>query len=129
MDKKWTILYCDASIRFCPIGKLLDSLMPAEQTKVLRKIELLENMGPNMPRPHADLLQDGIHELRIKLSGDQIRLLYFFCHEIYIVFYHAFFKTTSRVPGEFITKTMEYRERFLMNYSKEDLKTRACGFI
>jgi hypothetical protein len=48
MGKKWTILYCDAAIRFCPIGKLLDSLLPAEQTKVLRKIEMLENMGPNM---------------------------------------------------------------------------------
>jgi hypothetical protein len=36
-------------------------------------------MGPTLPRPYADLLKDGIHELRIRLSGDHIRMLYFFC--------------------------------------------------
>ncbi len=34
--------------------------------------QLLEEKGPPLPRPYADLLTDGIHELRVKLSGIMI---------------------------------------------------------
>jgi hypothetical protein len=97
----------------CPISEFLDSCRPEHQVKVLHFLELLEEMGPTLPRPYADLLEDGIHELRIKLSGDQMRLLYFFCFETYIIVYRALKKNTSKLPGEYIRETVQYRELFL----------------
>jgi len=49
--------------------------------KIFSVFYYLEKQGPNLPRPYTDLLEDGIHELRIKLSGEQIRILYFFVME------------------------------------------------
>lgn len=69
-----------------------------DQAKILAWIGQLEQRGPQLPRPYADLLEDGIHELRVTASGDQIRVLYFFCYREFIVLTHAFLKRTGEVP-------------------------------
>ena len=69
----------------CPIKDFIDSRNLNNRVKVLSLFEILEEKGPNLPRPYADLLKDGIHELRIKLSGDQIKVLYFFAIKILMV--------------------------------------------
>ena len=97
----------------CPVSEFIDRCRPAHQIKILRFLSLLEEKGPTLPRPYADLLVDGIHELRIKLSGDQIRMLYFFCYRKFIVLYYAFAKTTDRVPEKFIRKVAAYRDEFM----------------
>jgi hypothetical protein len=66
--------------------------------------------------------KDGIHELWIRLSGDQIRMLYFFCYQKYIVLYYAFVKNTDRVPEEFIRKVAVYRDNFLRRYDPQALE-------
>ena len=113
MNKKWSLLFCDPFMKPCPVSEFLDSCRPEHQVKVMHFLELLEEMGQTLPRPYADLLEDGIHELRIKLSGDQMRLLYFFCFETCIIVYRALKKNTSRLPDEYIRETMQYRELFL----------------
>ena len=123
--KKWTILYCDAQLKICPISDFIDTLPAKHQIKILRFLELLEEMGPTLPRPYTDILQDGIHELRITLSGDPVRFLYFFCFKDYIVFYHAFWKNTDRVPSKYISKTIRYREELLARTDKNQLKVMA----
>jgi hypothetical protein len=121
-DSKWYLLYCDRAIHHCPVTDFIDSSPPNHQVKILRFLGLLEEMGPTLPRPYADLLQDGIHELRIRLSGDQIRMLYFFCYQKYIVLYFAFVKNTDRVPEEFIRKVALYRNDFLRRYGPQALE-------
>jgi hypothetical protein len=121
-DLKWCVLYCDRDIPHCPVTDFIDSSPPNHQVKILRFLGLLEEMGPTLPRPYADLLQDGIHELRIRLSGDQVRMLYFFCYHKYIVLYYAFVKNTDRVPPEFIRKVSLYRNSFLRRYGPEELE-------
>ena len=113
MNKKWSLLFCVPFMKPCPVSEFLDSCRPEHQVKVMHFLELLEEMGPTLPRPYADLLEDGIHELRIKLSGDQMRLLYFFCFETYIIVYRALRKNTSRLPDEYIRETVQYRALFL----------------
>jgi hypothetical protein len=113
MNKKWSLLFCDPFMKPCPVSEFLDSCRPEHQVKVLHFLELLEEMGPTLPRPYADLLEDGIHELRIKLSGDQMRLLYFFCFETCIIVYRALKKNTGKLPGEYIRETVQYRALFL----------------
>ena len=112
-NKNWHILFCDEQVQGCPISEFIDNCQPKHQVKILRFLSLLEEQGPTLPRPYADLLIDGIHELRITLSGDQVRLLYFFCYRKFIILYYAFTKTTRRVPEKFIRKVADYRHRFL----------------
>ncbi len=59
---------------------------------------MLKEHGINLHRPFADILEGGIHELRMKLSGDQTRILYFFCYRDYIILTHDFVKTSDKVP-------------------------------
>lgn len=125
--KKWQVLYCDASMRMCPITDFIESCPEKHQVKIVRFLALLEEMGPTLPRPYADLLRDKIHELRIKLSGNQARILYFFCFQQYIVLYQAFWKHTDRVPEKIISQTIRYRERLLANITQNQLSALSNG--
>lgn len=119
---QWKIVYCDEQMNPCPVTEFIDGCNPKHQVKILRFLSLLEQMGPTLPRPYADLLKDGIHELRLKLSGDQIRMLYFFCFQKYIVFYVAFVKNTRQVPQKLIDRVKRYRESFLYRVTPEKLE-------
>ena len=76
--RKWTAIYYEDEKGYCQISEFLDSLPSSARAKVLAWISALEEQGSRLPRPYADLLEDGIHELRIKVKGDQERILYFF---------------------------------------------------
>ena len=128
-QKKWHILYCDVSMRMCPITDFIESCPEKHQVKIIRFLDLLEEMGPTLPRPYADLLHDSIHELRIKLSGNNARILYFFCFEYYIILYQAFWKHTDRVPEKIISQTIRYRERLLANITQNQLSVLADGTL
>lgn len=122
MNRKWHLLYCDEHLQGCPVTDFIDACRPRHQVKVLRFLTLLEEMGPTLPRPYADLLRDGVHELRIKLAGEQVRLLYFFCYRNYIILYHAFIKSTDRVPEKFIRRVIDYRASFLNRTNQQQLE-------
>lgn len=120
MEKQWKILFCDAEVKQCPVSDFVKSCRTEHQIKLLHFFELLEELGPNLPRPYADTLRNGIHELRIKLSGEQYRLLYFFCYEKYIIFFDAFPKYTYRVSDKYIRNTINYRNFLLEKMDKEN---------
>ena len=123
MNRQWHILYCDEMARVCPVTEFINDCAPKHQVKILRFLTLLEEMGPTLPRPYSDILHDGIHELRVKLSGDQIRLLYFFCYQKFIILYDAFVKTVDRVPERLIRKVVEYRGDLLERIGPEQLES------
>ncbi len=122
MNQTWHILYCDETEQPCPVTEFIEACPPKHQVKILHFLSLLEEMGPTLPRPYADILHDGIHELRVKLSGDQIRMLYFFCFRKFIILYHAFVKTSDRVPERFVRKVIDYRESLLERTSPNVLE-------
>jgi len=122
LTKKWHILYCDEKLRTCPVTEFISGCSPKKKVKILRFLSLLEEYGPILPRPYADMLYDGVHELRIPLSGDHIRILYFFCYEKFIILYYGFVKNTDRVPDKFIRKVISYRDDFLYAVSREQLE-------
>ena len=129
MNKKWHIVFCDEQVSACPVAEFIDECPPKHQVKIMRFLSLLEEMGPTLPRPYADLLKDGIHELRLTLSGDHIRLLYFFCFEKFIVLYHAFAKNTQRVPEKFIRTVADYRQDFLARIHSGDLEELVDAYV
>jgi hypothetical protein len=122
MKAKWQVLYYETADGERPVERFIESRKDRDQAKILSWISLLEVQGPSLPRPYADLLTDGIHELRVKLSGDQVRMLYFFCYKDYIILTHAFRKQTSGVPQAEIKKAQTYRADFLSRFSEKKIK-------
>jgi hypothetical protein len=122
MGKQWHVLYYETINRNCPIQEFIDNQNKRNQAKILSFFSLLEERGPTLPRPYADLLQEGIHELRIKLQGKQTRVLYFFSFKSFIILTHAFVKPTGKVPKGEIKKAIKYRDDFLNRADEKQLK-------
>jgi len=59
-----------------------ESLSEDEQVEISAKVELLEEHGPTLPRPHADVVTTSRHpnmkELRAKAHERYLRVLYAF---------------------------------------------------
>jgi phage-related protein len=122
MTNEWRVYYYDKTDKTSPVKDYINALPLKERAKTLAFIGLLETNGPNLPRPYADLLKDGIHELRIKLTGTQTRILYFFCYQNTIVLTNVFEKHTAKVPESEITLAKTYRADFLSRYSEQDIR-------
>jgi hypothetical protein len=118
----WHVLYYETVDGNCPAKEFIDSRAERNQAKILAAIAALEERGPNLPRPYADLLEDGIHELRVRLSGDHVRVLYFFCYKDFIVLTNAIIKHTSRVPPAAIREAKRCRSDFLARISERELQ-------
>ncbi|AOP36394.1 hypothetical protein A0128_20480 [Leptospira tipperaryensis] len=122
MARKWKVYYySESEDEESEIEIFINSKDDRNQAKILAWIEKLEELGPNLPRPYADILKDGIHELRIKLSGDQVRILYFFCYKDYVILTNQFIKRSDKVPKSEIDKAVKRREKFLKKYPEKEI--------
>ena len=124
MSKKWDIIYYETADGQCLIEEFINTRSINNRAKIFNWLAQLETHGPNLPRPYADLLADGIHELRIKLSGDQIRVIYFFCYRDFIILTHAFRKSTDKVPESEIRKASQCRADFMKRYNEKALRSK-----
>ena len=124
MKSKWNVVYYETVKKECPVEDFINSRSIKNRAKILNWLEQLEAQGPNLPRPYADLLEDGIHELRIKLSGEQIRIIYFFCYGEFIILTHAFRKNTYKVPKTEIEKAKKYRDDFIARFNENELRSK-----
>jgi len=72
----WEVEYTDE------FGSWWDSLDEDEQESIAASIELLRQLGPHLPRPHADTLTGSRHtnmkELRTQHRGRQLRTFFAF---------------------------------------------------
>jgi len=78
------------------------------------RLERLRELGHELRRPEADLLRDGIHELRVSHQGVHYRILYFFHGAIATVVAHGLVKERS-VPSTEIERAIERKKRFVAN--------------
>lgn len=69
----WKAIYYETENGDSEVYDFINHQKMTDKSKILAWISTLEEQGPNLPRPYADLLRNGIHELRIKLSGKQTR--------------------------------------------------------
>ncbi len=83
-----------------PIVDWLDGLPDKARVKCLARLARLEELGHEIRRPEADLLRDGIYELRIGLQGINYRILYFFHDAEAAVVSHGLTKERRVPPGE-----------------------------
>jgi hypothetical protein len=72
----WEVEYTDE------FGTWWDQLDASEQESIAASVELLRQLGPNLPRPHADTLKGSRHsnmkELRTQCEGRPLRALFAF---------------------------------------------------
>src|SRR6476661_8105763 len=97
-----------------PILEWLDSLQPKALDKCVVKIERLEELGHELRRPEADLLRDGIYELRVGWQHVNYRMLYFFHGRTAAVVSHGLVKEAA-VPAKEIQRAIERKQKFEKN--------------
>jgi phage-related protein len=98
-----------------PVLEWLEGLDNAKAiAKCRAKLERLAALGHELRRPEADLLRDGIYELRIGLSHINYRLLYFFSGKGAVIVSHGFTKE-AKVPAKEIALAVARKDRFRRN--------------
>ncbi len=110
-DNQYKILFYVKANGECLVEQFLGSQPVKAAAKIFKWFQLLEEQGPNLPRPYADRLRNKIYELRVVFGGDQYRILYFFCGKT-IVLTHGFIKKTQRVPEEEIELAIRIMKDF-----------------
>ena len=68
--------------------------------KCVARVRRLATLGHELRRPEADLLREGIYELRAKKGRVQYRLLYFFHGPNVAVLAHALTKEDTVPPAD-----------------------------
>ena len=94
-----------------PVLEWLDTLPAKIQDKCVVKIERLRELGHELRRPEADLLRNGIYELRIGREGMNYRILYFFHGRMAAVLAHGIVKERE-VPAKDIQWALERKRLF-----------------
>lgn len=93
-----------------PLLAWMDQLQAKARDKCLVRIERLAELGHELRRPEADLLRDGIHELRVRHGNMHHRILYFF-HGQRAVLSHGCTKEDVVPPVE-IDRAITNKQRF-----------------
>jgi putative component of toxin-antitoxin plasmid stabilization module len=98
----------------CPVWDWLKALRtknPRAYAKCVVRIRRLAEMGYELRRPEADLLRDGIYELRARLGTVNYRILYFFHGRNIAVLANAITKEDD-VPAVEINRAIERKRQF-----------------
>jgi phage-related protein len=101
----------------CPFLTWFGGLPAKVQDKCFLRLERLREVGHELRRPEADLLGDGIYELRVSLQGVHHRILYFFHGTVAAVVSHGLIKERV-VPPKEIDRAVERKKRFEVNPRK-----------
>lgn len=101
----------------CPFLEWLDDQSVKAQAKCLLRVERLRELGHELRRPEADLLRDGIYELRASVQGIHYRILYFFHGAVAAIVSHGIVKEDAVSPKE-IEHAIQRKKRFEANPAK-----------
>lgn len=116
---KWTCIYYQSDSGKVPVKKFIDSLAPRTQQKFFAVVGMLENLGKQLPEPHAKPLGKGIYELRFTGQEGHIRILHFFYEQKNIIFTNGFIKKSNKTPKNEIDLAEKRRETYIENKKYE----------
>jgi len=108
---KTTVVFYQEDPKTVPVLDWLDSLPEKALDKCLVRIERLRALGHELRRPEADLLRDGIYELRVRLGTVNYRMLYFFHGRIAAVLAHGLIKE-KEVPQRDLQLAVRRKRNF-----------------
>jgi phage-related protein len=117
------VFYQDADGK-SPVVEWLNELGTTDEKtfdKCRAALARLAILGHELRRPEADLLRDGIHELRIRRRSVNYRLLYFFYGRTVSVVAHGLTKEAT-VPIADINRAIARRDAFNSNPGSHTFK-------
>ncbi|SRR5260221_14410508 len=97
-----------------PMLEWLDTLSNKALAKCRVKIERLAELGYELRRPEAGFLRDGIYELRVRLHGQNYRIIYFYHGRAAAVISHGLVKERI-VPPKDIDRAIDRKKKFDRN--------------
>ena len=102
-----------------PVEEFLDSLTGKQAQKVLRVLQLIEELDL-IPRQYFKKLIDseGIWEVRIQFGNDIFRLLGFFDGGTLLILTNGFAKKTQKTPPQEIALAFRRKEEYLARRKK-----------
>lgn len=111
---KTTVVFYQEQDGSVPVLEWLDGLSAKAQDKCRVRIERLRDLGHELRRPEADLLRNGIRELRVGLQGMNYRILYFFHGNRAAVLAHGLVKEQAVSPSD-IERAIVRKKKFEAN--------------
>jgi len=105
-----------------PVREWMRTLPVKAQVKCLAYLSQLEDRGHELRRPVADLLRDGIYELRSAYAGVHYRILYFFAGRDAVVVCHGLIKEAAVAAAD-IERAMARRRKFEANPGAHTMRT------
>ena len=112
----YNLIFYTAERGDSPLDDFLDGLDKKSRAKVAAYLSLLEEQGPNLKRPYADIVRGKIRELRILHRSNQYRILYFFHIHNRIVLVHAFSKKTQQLKRKDIDLAEKRMEDWMRRF-------------
>jgi len=106
------ILFYRKTNQRCPFEDFFQSCSDKEKLEVAANLKVLQKLGYHARRPLVDYVEDGIYELRVKVSKKHLRILFFFSEQK-IIITHGFVKKTKAIPKIEIKKAHQFRDDFL----------------
>jgi phage-related protein len=91
------------------------------RSRCIQRIERLGELGHELRRPEADLLRDGIYELRASYQRIHYRMLYFFTGKAVVVVSHGLTKERAVPPRE-IDTAVKRKKRTAQNCKKHTFR-------
>lgn len=96
----------------CPAEDFLAALPVKVRAKAAKWLQLLQEEGPDLKRPYADILAEDIRELRLSFGRLEVRFLYFI-EGREIVLTNGFLKKTRHTPVREIERAQRRRADWL----------------
>jgi phage-related protein len=97
-----------------PLLQWMDNLPGAVKIKCIEKIELLAEFGFDLRRPHCDILESGIYELRARRRNVNYRILYCFVGQNRVLLSHGCIKEAEIEKIEII-RALQNQKAYLQN--------------
>jgi len=102
-----------------PLVDWLEKLPDKAKDKCIVRLLRLRELGHELRRPEADLLRDGIYELRVGFRGMNYRMLYFFHSDVAAVLTHGLTKERV-VPATEIDRAVRRMKQFKSNPAQHE---------
>ncbi len=112
---EFTVAFYEKADGTRPAAEFLSSLEPKMRAKMLRTIQMLQNLGFDLREPYSKPLGDGIFELRAQVGNNISRVLYFFIVGQRVILTNGFIKKTQKTPEKEIELAKKYRSDYLNN--------------
>ena len=110
MPKTQVVFYREAD-GAVPVLEWFDRIPAKAQDKCRVRIQRLSDLGHELRRPEADLLRDGIYELRVRLQHVNYRTLHFFHGRVAAILAHGLTKE-DRVSNAAIDEAFARKQRY-----------------